>query len=97
MQSLFQSVKASSAPNDYKWSTDLLVVWALYPESNQRTLEEMDMLFAADTPWVWDAESTFARLKESNPMNVEKRGSIDDDGKRNVSVVHAEKIDLSLA
>ncbi|RYP09962.1 hypothetical protein DL764_000957 [Monosporascus ibericus] len=40
------------------------VVWALYPESNQRTLEEMDLLFAADSPWVWDAERTFARLKE---------------------------------
>jgi hypothetical protein len=34
------------------------VVWALYPESNQRTLEEMDLLFAAPTPWVWDAEKT---------------------------------------
>ncbi|KAF3761917.1 general substrate transporter [Cryphonectria parasitica EP155] len=39
------------------------MVWALYPESNQRTLEEMDLLFAAPTPWVWDAETTFARLK----------------------------------
>lgn len=39
-------------------------VYALYPESNQRTLEEMDLLFAAPTPWAWDAEKTFARLKE---------------------------------
>ncbi|RYO81932.1 hypothetical protein DL766_001046 [Monosporascus sp. MC13-8B] len=43
------------------------VVWALYPESNQRTLEEMDLLFAADSPWVWDAERTFARLKKERP------------------------------
>ncbi|OKL62499.1 hypothetical protein UA08_02532 [Talaromyces atroroseus] len=43
------------------------MVWALYPESNQRTLEDMDLLFAADTPWNWDAERTFARLKEENP------------------------------
>jgi hypothetical protein len=43
------------------------VVWALYPESNQRTLEEMDLLFAADTPWVWDAERTFTRLKAEQP------------------------------
>ena len=43
------------------------MVWALYPESNQRTLEEMDLLFAADTPWVWDAERNFKRLKEENP------------------------------
>ncbi|CAM1503498.1 Fc.00g010890.m01.CDS01 [Cosmosporella sp. VM-42] len=43
------------------------IVWALYPESNQRTLEEMDLLFAADTPWVWDAEANFARLKAEQP------------------------------
>ncbi|TVY89500.1 Sugar transporter [Lachnellula willkommii] len=43
------------------------MVWALYPESNQRTLEEMDLLFAAKTPWVWDAEDNFARLKEEHP------------------------------
>ena len=43
------------------------MVWALYPESNQRTLEEMDLLFAAETPWVWDAEKNFARLKEEHP------------------------------
>jgi MFS family permease len=43
------------------------MVWALYPESNQRTLEEMDLLFAADTPWVWDAERNFARLKAEQP------------------------------
>ncbi|KAI0421987.1 general substrate transporter [Xylaria grammica] len=40
------------------------IVWALYPESNQRTLEEMDLLFAADTPWAWDAQATFERLQE---------------------------------
>ncbi|CAI4217784.1 unnamed protein product [Parascedosporium putredinis] len=46
------------------------IVWALYPESNQRTLEEMDLLFAAPTPWVWDAEKTFARLKAERPQLV---------------------------
>lgn len=43
------------------------MVWALYPETNQRTLEEMDLVFAADSPWVWDAEKNFARLKAENP------------------------------
>ena len=43
------------------------MVWALYPESNQRTLEEIDLLFAANTPWVWDAEKNFAKLKEEHP------------------------------
>ncbi|KAM0425850.1 hypothetical protein ACHAPT_008788 [Fusarium lateritium] len=46
------------------------MVWALYPESNQRTLEEMDLLFAADTPWVWDAEKKFAELKAEKPELV---------------------------
>jgi hypothetical protein len=43
------------------------MVWALYPESNQRTLEEMDLLFAAKSPWVWDAERSFERLREEHP------------------------------
>lgn len=47
------------------------IVWAFYPESNQRTLEEMDLLFAAKTPWVWDAEKTFARLKAEQPELVQ--------------------------
>jgi len=57
------------------------MVWALYPESNQRTLEDMDLLFAAKTPWVWDAESTFARLKAENPGMVQalgRKGSVVD-------------------
>jgi hypothetical protein len=27
----------------------------------------MDLLFAEDSPWVWDAETNFARLREENP------------------------------
>lgn len=27
----------------------------------------MDLLFAADTPWNWDAEAKFEQLKEENP------------------------------
>ncbi|KFY54945.1 hypothetical protein V496_07139 [Pseudogymnoascus sp. VKM F-4515 (FW-2607)] len=40
------------------------IVWALYPESNQRTLEEMNLLFAASAPWTWSAEKKFKELKE---------------------------------
>ena len=47
------------------------IVWALYPESNQRTLEEMDLLFAADTPWNWDAERNFKKLCAENPHLVQ--------------------------
>ena len=39
------------------------MVWALYPETANRTLEEMDLLFASPSPWVWDEEEHFARLK----------------------------------
>ncbi|KAI4200777.1 MAG: hypothetical protein LQ350_003685 [Teloschistes chrysophthalmus] len=47
------------------------IVWAFYPESNQRTLEEMDLLFADNSWFTWDAERTFARLKEENPDLVQ--------------------------
>jgi len=56
------------------------VVWALYPESNQRTLEEMDLLFAADSPWAWKAEAKFAELRETRPdiaHNAHKGGMAD--------------------
>lgn len=43
------------------------IVWAFYPETNQRTLEEIDLLFADRTPWVWHAERNFRRLKEEHP------------------------------
>ena len=52
------------------------MVWALYPESNQRTLEEMDLLFASDSIWNWDAEKNYRKLVEENPHLVQaaKRG-----------------------
>ena len=40
------------------------MVYALYPETANRTLEEMDLLFASKSPWVWDEEEHFARLKK---------------------------------
>lgn len=59
----------------------LPMVWALYPETNQRSLEEIDLLFAADTPWVWDAEKQFAALVQ------EGKGSVVEVARRNSSVV----------
>ena len=59
------------------------IVWALYPESNQRTLEEMDLLFAADSIWNWEAEKNYARLVEENPQLVQA-------AKRSQSVVDPE-------
>jgi len=44
-----------------------ILVWAFYPESSQRTLEEIDMLFTSKSPFVWEAESSFAKLMAENP------------------------------
>ena len=73
------------------------IVWALYPESNQRTLEEMvslnritadpqDLLFAADVPWNWAAEANYKKLKAEHPEIVHnaKRGenvAVENDGR----------------
>ena len=40
------------------------IVWAFYPETSGRTLEEMDHLFMSSQPFVWDEEAEFARWKE---------------------------------
>jgi hypothetical protein len=31
----------------------------------------MDLVFAADSPWVWDAERNFKKLSEENPQLVQ--------------------------
>lgn len=49
----------------------LPMVYCLYPESNQRTLEEMNLVFASDSIWVWNAEKNFRMLKEQNPELVQ--------------------------
>lgn len=43
------------------------IIYCLYPETNQRTLEEIDLLFADRTPWVWRAEKNFKRLQAERP------------------------------
>lgn len=62
----------------------LVIVWALYPETNQRTLEEMNLVFASDSIWNWEAEKNYALLKEQNPELVQaaQRGNtvIDPEG-----------------
>ncbi|THW72399.1 general substrate transporter [Aureobasidium pullulans] len=46
------------------------MVWAVYPETNQRTLEEVNILFSSPSPWVWDAEKHFADFQAGNPTYV---------------------------
>lgn len=55
----------------------IIVVWALYPETNQRTLEEMNLVFASDSIWNWEAEKNYRILVEENPELVQaaRRGS----------------------
>jgi len=53
------------------------MVWALYPETNQRSLEEIEILFESDSPWVWNAEKTVRDVKEENPDLLKGDGSID--------------------
>lgn len=55
----------------------IVIVWALYPETNQRTLEEMNLVFASDSIWNWEAERNFKILKEQNPELVQaaRRGN----------------------
>lgn len=65
------------------------MVWALYPESNQRTLEEMNLLFAADSPWNWEAEKNYAILKAENPGLVQA-------AQRGKSVGSASGVDVEI-
>ena len=53
------------------------------------------MLFAADTPWTWDAERNFARLKEQNPdmmlgIGGRRASAVSIEEKRTMSIEHVE-------
>lgn len=68
------------------------MVYMLYPESNQRTLEQIDLLFAAKTPWVWDAERNFQALVEANPALTQAARVHQQPGDVEVKVMeHGEK------
>lgn len=43
------------------------MVFLLYPETNQRILEEIEFLFESDSPWVRDAERNVERVRQQNP------------------------------
>jgi hypothetical protein len=62
------------------------LVWAFYPETANRTLEEVDMLFASPSPFVWDAEKKFAELKAKGglrrPPSVQQEDEEDKDQKK---------------
>ena len=61
------------------------IVWAFYPETANRTLEEMDLLFASQSPFVWNQERTFRELKEKNLQNSPQHpmaGSVVDESEK---------------
>jgi hypothetical protein len=58
------------------------IVYCVYPETSNRTLEEIDLLFASNSPFVWETEKRFRELKVEHSAlvrggNVSKPGGID--------------------
>lgn len=45
------------------------LIWAFYPETANRTLEEMDYLFMSDSPFVWAEEANFRKMKAEMERN----------------------------
>lgn len=76
----------------------LPMVYCLYPESNQRTLEEMNLVFASDSIWTWEAEKNFKLLKEQNPELVQaaQRGHSVIDPETGLPTNHRKSRNMSL-
>lgn len=65
------------------------IVWAFYPETANRTLEEVDLLFASKSPFAWDNEKNFVELMQSGrklshrfvgkdePEEIKERASVE--------------------
>ncbi|TFY83473.1 hypothetical protein EWM64_g544 [Hericium alpestre] len=60
------------------------LVWAFYPETANRTLEEMNLLFASPSPFTWNQERNFAKKKEEHARTLQNAAEI-------VEVVGPEK------
>lgn len=65
----------------------ILMVWALYPETANRSLEQVDYLFAADSIWNWDAEKSFQQLSEQmTETNHTRRRSAVHDAEKGITI-----------
>ena len=64
---------------------------------NQRTLEEMDLLFAAETPWSWDAEQNYSKLAEENPqiLQVKRWSQVVNDNESHLRPLSLVKLDVT--
>jgi len=61
------------------------MVWAFYPETANRTLEEIDLLFSSNSPFAWDEEAHFMKLKAQRAQDskdVTDDGSSKDGGEK---------------
>ncbi|CCM00853.1 uncharacterized protein FIBRA_02896 [Fibroporia radiculosa] len=55
------------------------MVWAFYPETANRTLEEMDHLFMSKSPFVWEEEAHFKKWKEEGePARIRNEPEVRD-------------------
>ncbi|KAK3669859.1 hypothetical protein LTR78_010240 [Recurvomyces mirabilis] len=64
------------------------IVYCFYPETACRTLEEIDLLFASETPFVWETEKRFKELKAQHVGLVRGEGfrkyGVDEEAKARV-------------
>ncbi|KAI9015651.1 general substrate transporter [Phycomyces nitens] len=49
------------------------IVWAFYPETSNKTLEELDVIFSTESYLVWRAEAELARTKSEKPEDFETK------------------------
>ena len=69
----------------------IAIVYCFYPETACRTPEEIDLLFASKTPFVWETEKRFKELKAQHAGLIRGKGlrkySVDDEAKAGVDAV----------
>ncbi|KAI8069224.1 general substrate transporter [Gongronella butleri] len=53
------------------------IIWAFYPETAGRTLEELDVLFSTKSPFVWQCEKEFAEKNALTASDSEEKRSTD--------------------
>lgn len=53
------------------------IVWALYPETSNKTLEELDVVFSTKSLLVWNAEKELAQMKEEKELAYEDEKKVD--------------------
>ena len=58
------------------------MVYCLYPETNQRTLEEINLVFSSDSIWTWEAERNFQQLKAQDSAGLLPVGGGGEEGEQ---------------